>query len=187
MKQLPPAKRNQLIIALLIAAALIGFVYFFLIVPQNASNAAIANEVKTIRNKLDQYKDTIKQATLADENLKKVLNQLSESEQDVASGDVSAWTYDMLRGFKFAYHNVDVQNMGSPAPGEMELISNFPYKQVKVALNGTAFYHDLGKFVMDFENKFPHMRVLNFSAEPTGTGERLNFHMDVATLVKPNS
>ena len=62
---------------------------------------------------------------------------------------------------------------------------------MKDAVAFAAYYHDLGKFVSDLENKFPHCRVLNLSADPVAGGvsggERLNFRMDMVALVKPNS
>ena len=71
------------------------------------------------------------------------------------------------------------------------MLAGFPYKQVKVTISGTAYYHDLGKFVADFENNFPHMRMVNLSIEPasmTGANaERLSFRVDVIALVKPNT
>jgi len=71
------------------------------------------------------------------------------------------------------------------------LFGNFPYKQMRFTLTGVAYYHDLGKFIADFENKFPHCRVVNLSADAPGSmsanGERLNFRMDIITLVKPSN
>ena len=190
MKKLSSAKRNQLIMVLLATAILIAMVYFFLIQPQGSSNAQLTSETQGARNKLDSYKATIQQATNTANTLKDVLKKLNDAEQDVASGDVNAWTYDTLRRFKAAHH-VDIPNIGqTTAPSEVDLIPAFPYRQIKVTLNGTAYYHDLGKFVADFENTFPHMRVLNLTVEPAaaqGSGEHLNFHLEVATLVKPNS
>jgi Tfp pilus assembly protein PilO len=186
MKQLSDTKRNQLLLTLLVSATLICMVYFFLILPQTDANKQLANEIKTAHDKLELFRTTIKQATATGENLKDVINKLNEAEQDVANGDVSAWTYDTLRGFKSAYRSVDIPNMIQPSQSDVDLIYNFPYKQLKVTLNGIAFYHDLGKFISELENKFPHMRVLNLSIEPA-EGEHLIFHMDVAALVKPNS
>lgn len=190
MKKLPPAKRNQLIMVLLVTAILIGLVYFFLILPQGNSNVQLANETKAARTKLDTYKAAIKQANTTADSLRDILKKLGEAEQDVASGDVNAWAYDTLRQFK-SNHQVDIPNIGqTTSPGEVDLIPAFPYRQIKVALNGSAYYSDLGKFVADFENNFPHMRLLNLSAEPAseqGAGEHLNFHFEVAVLVKPNS
>ena len=68
-------------------------------------------------------------------------------------------------------------------------------------VRGTAYYHDFGRFVADFENTYPYMRIQNIDLEPAGAsaststgpagnaedGERLAFKMEVITLVNPNS
>jgi hypothetical protein len=113
---------------------------------------------------------------------------LGRAEEDVASGDLYAWTVDTFRRFKAAYH-VDIPTVGQPSQSDCDLIGDFPYKQIRFSLTGTAYYHDLGKFVADFENKFPHCRVLNLTADPSvggpTSGEKLNFRMDIVALVKP--
>jgi Tfp pilus assembly protein PilO len=67
---------------------------------------------------------------------------------------------------------------------------NFPYKQVRLSLSGTGYYHNLGKFVSDFENTFPHMRLVNLAigtTDSSDSSELLSFHFDVVALVKPNT
>jgi len=75
--------------------------------------------------------------------------------------------------------------------GDVDVLPQFPYRQIKVNISGTAYYHDLGKFIADFENTFPHIRVVNLTVEPlniTGLGnEKLSFRMDIVALAKPNS
>jgi hypothetical protein len=75
--------------------------------------------------------------------------------------------------------------------GDVDLIPQFPYKQAKISLSGVAFYHDLGKFISDFENTFPHMRIVNLTVEPAnGTGadsEKLSFRLEIVALVKSAS
>jgi len=49
----------------------------------------------------------------------------------------------------------------------------------------------LGKFIADFENKFPHCRLVNLAADATGVGasggEKLTFRVDIVALVKPTN
>jgi Tfp pilus assembly protein PilO len=190
MKRLPTAKRNQLIVVILVTVGLIGLVYFLLILPQNQENARIATLTSSEQTRLQQFKATIKQMDATAAALADLTNQLNRAEADVASGDLAAWTYDTVRRFKASYH-VEIPNVGQPVQGDCDLIGNFPYKQIRFSLSGIAYYHDLGKFISEFENKFPHARVLNLQADPAGngstTGERLNFRMDVIALVKPNN
>ncbi len=188
MKRLPPAKRNQLIGVILGTAGLICLVYFLLIQPQKEKNVNLGRKIAEETRKLKNYKETIAQMTNTTAALAELAQQLDRAEEDVASGDLYAWTYDTVRRFKIAYH-VDIPNPGQPNLGDCELLSNFPYKQIRFSLAGTAYYHDLGKFVADFENKFPHCRVVNLAADATGAGpnggEKLNFRLDLVALVKP--
>src|SRR5665213_553466 len=190
MKRLPAAKRNQLIIVVVVTAALIGLVYFLLIGPQKKKNEQIASDIKAAQNDLQQKEDVIKKGEATSSKLTDVSLQLNHAEEDLASGDAYTWAYDLIRRFKAGYH-VDIPNVSQPTVGEVDLIPNFPYKQVKFSINGTAYYHDLGKFVAGFENTFPHMRLVNLSIEPAGTvanaSEELNFRIDVIALVKPNT
>jgi len=190
MKRLPPAKRNQLIGVIAATLGLICLVYFMLISPQNDKNREQAVKIGQETTKLQQYETAIKQKEATKNALEDLNQQLSHSEADIASGDLYAWTVDTIRGFKTGYR-VDIPTIGQPSQSDCDLIGDFPYKQIRFSLSGTAYYHDLGKFISDFENKFTHCRVLNLSLDPVSdspTGsERLNFRVDIVALVKPNN
>jgi Tfp pilus assembly protein PilO len=188
MRRLPPAKRNQLIMVVLATLALIGLVYFLLIHPQNEENARIGASISSQRVELTKMENIIRQRATTDAAQRDIAEQLTRAEEDVASGDVYAWTYDTLRRFK---STVEIPSITQPILSDEDLLPNFPYKQLKVTLVGSAYYHDLGKFIADFENNFPHMRLVNLSVEPAssanGPTEKLNFRVDVIALVRPNS
>lgn len=186
MKRLSPAKRNQLIIVLLVTAALIGAVYFFLISPQNKENSQLIKQTSDRQADLDKYKRIISQAQATSNQLAALSLQLSNTEQDIATGDTYAWIYDTIRQFKTNYH-VDIPTISQPVMGDVDLIPDFPYKQVKFSLVGTAYYHDLGKFIADLENNFPHVRLENLAIDSNGDSELLSFRVDIVALVKPNS
>jgi hypothetical protein len=190
MKRLPPAKRNQLIGVIVGTLGLICAVYFLLILPQNEKNQDLAVKIGQENQKLEQYKAAILQLGATTNALADLGQQLNQSERDIASGDLYQWTYDTMRRFKATY-KVEIPTIGQPSLGDCDLIGNFPYRQIRFTLAGTAYYHDLGKFISDFENKFTHCRVVNLSAEPVNDnvagGERLNFRLDIIALVKPNN
>jgi hypothetical protein len=161
-----------------------------LIRPQYQTLSKIAKTESDERDKLQKIKDTIKKAGDAATQLSNVTSNLSRGEEDMASGDIYAWTYDTIRKFKASYR-VDVPTIGQPSLGEVDVLPQFPYKQIRVSISGTAHYHDLGRFIADFENTFPHIRVVNLTIEPVNAtepgNERLSFRMDIVALVKPNS
>jgi Tfp pilus assembly protein PilO len=190
MKRLSPDKRNKLVLVIVATLAVIGLIYFFLITPQKELNRKLANEAATELTKLQLIKTSIKQAGDTAAKVGEITQQLSRAEEDTATGDLYAWTYDTIRRFKAAYH-VDIANPSQPTPGECDLIGNLPYKQIKFQITGTGYYHDIGKFVADLENKFPHLRVVNLTVDAggaaEGTSEKLSFRMEIAALIKPNA
>jgi len=192
MKRLPPAKRNHLIIVIASTIAVLCGVYFFLIQNQKEQNIKLAHETIDRQDELDKIKKSIKQAEITDANLAEITLQLNRAEEDVVTGDPYAWIYDTIRRFRTNYH-VDIPNIGQPITSEVDLLGGFPYKQVKVSLSGTAYFHDLGKFIADFENAYPHVRLVNLSLEPaagggpSSNGEKLTFRVDMVALFKPNT
>src|SRR5579863_8546460 len=140
MKRLPPAKRNNFIMVIVATVAVIGGVYFFLIKPQNEDNVNLGVETSDKIAELEKIEKSIKQADATSTALTDVTLQLSHAEEDVATGDVFAWTYDTIRHFKANYH-VDIPNIGQPELSDVDLIPGLQYKQVRVSLSGTAYYH----------------------------------------------
>lgn len=187
MKRLPPNKRNQLIGVVIATIGLICLVYFLLISPEKGRIHDLNKQLDKETHRLQDYKLAIKQMDTTTSEVTDATQRLNQAEDDLASGDLYAWTVETIRRFKIGYHRVDISTIGQPTEGDCELISGFPYKQIRFTLTGSAYYHDMGKFIADFENTFPHCQVLNLTADPSGTGEKLNFRIDIVALVKPNS
>lgn len=188
MKKLSQEKRNQLIITVGSTVVVLGLIYFFLISAQINRIAAIKRSQKAAETKLADIEKTNKKSETIGTDLSEANFNLARAEADIASGDIYAWTYDFIRRFKSNYQ-VDIPSISPPSLGPVDILPDFPYRQIKISLNGTAYYHNFGKFVSDLENTFPHVRVVNLSLEP-GVGndsEKLNFRIDVIALVKSNS
>ena len=191
MKKLSPAKRSQLIAVVFAILGVLTMIYMLLIQPQYEKNKAMATNIVNARVDLQKTKDLIGKRQTSNAELANTLLQLTQEENDVAVGDVYSWTYDTIRRFKAKYA-VDIPNISPPSITEVDVLGAFPYKQVKVTLTGNAYYHDLGKFIADFENNFPHVRLVNLAidtvaAAPGTVQEKLSFRMDVVALVKPNN
>ncbi|MFZ0828101.1 MAG: hypothetical protein WAO02_11820 [Verrucomicrobiia bacterium] len=189
MKKLSREKRNQLVTVGIVTLAVLGMIYFGLIQPQFASLSRIARDKSAAQTQLLGIKNTVTNAKTVASSLVETSQALTDTEGDLASGDLYSWTYDTIRHFKQSYR-VEIPDVGHPIIGEMDLLPSFPYKQIKFNINGTAYYHDLGKFIADFENNFPHARVVNLSLEPMpgadGSTEKISFRMDIVALVKNN-
>ena len=187
MNRLSKEKRNQLIMVVIGTLVVLGVIGFAVIRPQYDGLANIARTKKAELVKLQQVKDTIKKADDTANKLADASYNLVQAENDIASGDVFAWMNDTIRRFKIGY-KVEIPTISQPTLSDVDLIPQFPYKQARISLNGVAYYHDLGKFISDFENTFPHMRVVNLTAEPANENgadaEKLSFRLDIIALVK---
>ena len=189
MKRLSKEKRNQLITVILVTLAILALIGFGLIRPQYDSLSNIAKDRKVADNKLQSIKHAITNSEAIANEWNETTYTLAHAEEDMASGDLYSWTYDTIRHFKQSY-KVEIPEVGHPTIGESDLLPSFPYKQIQFAINGTVYYHDLGKFIADFENSFPHSRMVHLVVEPApspdSNSEKLSFRMEIIALVKPN-
>jgi hypothetical protein len=182
-------KRNQLITVIFVTLAMLTLIGLGLIRPQFASISKIEIAKKAAAKDLLSIKHAITNAEAIENEWNETNSALAQAEEDMASGDLYSWTYDTIRHFKQSY-KVEIPEVGHPTIGESDLLPSFPYKQIQFTINGTAYYHDLGKFIADFENSFPHSRMVHLVVEPASgadsNGEKLSFRMEIITLLKPN-
>ena len=189
-KLLTPEKIKELVLIALVTTCVLSVIFLYLIKPEYEHKQELARKTVEAQETFDDIMKMIKLRDSTATDLTAVTNQIALSEADIASGDVYSWTYDTLRRFKAKYP-LDIPNLGQPVISDVDLIGEIPYRQLKVSLSGSGFYHDIGRFIADFENNFPHIRVVNLSIIPgsniPGTSaEKLTFRMDVIALVKSN-
>jgi Tfp pilus assembly protein PilO len=187
--KLSKEKRNQLILVLFCTVAVVALMWFNLIRPRYAVLSQAAAGQSAAQKKLEGIQTAVKHASSVTNDLTDVTQTLSNAESDMVSGDLYSWTYNTIRLFKTPYQ-VDIPDIGRPDVETMDLLPSFPFKQVKFTITGTSYYHDLGKFIADFENTFPHIRVVNLQLQPAqaaGGDEKISFKMDVIALVKSTS
>jgi len=193
LKKLSKEKRNQLILVVIVTLAILGGLGFGLIKYQYASLARMAQKKAAAEKTLQQMRDAVKRADQIEAELVQTKKALTDLEADMAAGDLFEWVINTLRRFKLPY-KVEIPQYSPIGPTtEMTLLPNFPYKQAAITVGGTGHFHDFGRFLADFENEFPHIRVLNLrldanpAASATDDQETLTFSMEIVTLVKPNA
>lgn len=188
MNKLPKEKRDQLILVGMGTVFLLVLIGLGLIRPQYRAISAINTKIDDARNHLQSMEDTSKRADTVSAQLADLTYTLTQTERDMVSGDPAQWIYNTIRNFK-EHYKVVISVNSQLSMGEVDLLPHYPYKQLKVTVGGTAFYHDLGKFIADFENTYPHARIANLTLEPVGGGgdnsEKLAFRMDIIALANP--
>jgi hypothetical protein len=191
LSKLPREKRNQLVLIALLTLMATAGLGFGLIRGQYQTLDGLAGEAAAAQKKLEQMKAAIRQSQQVEEELAAANQKLCDFEADMASGDLYSWVINSVRRFKADYKVEIPQYSPISATAEVNLLPHFPYKQAVLTIGGTARFHELGRFLADFENRFPHIRLLNLSVEANPGAapqdqEMLTFRMDIVTLVKTN-
>ena len=184
-------KRNQLILVALAILLVLAGLWYTLIRYQKGSLEELAGQKQAAMTKLSQIQDTFEHSRELEKAHLDVANQLALQEANMVSGDLYSGMVNFIRGFKLPY-KIDIPQLTSGGVAVDEsLLPKFPYKQVTLAISGTARFHELGRFVADFENKFPASRMINLELMPassSGPQDRgtLLFTMNIVWLVKPS-
>ena len=191
MSKIREYKRKQLWMVGIVTLAVLAGLWFGLISRQQESLRRMADKKEQQRLKYDKMQTAFKNAAHLQAELDARNQRLASLEAGMASGDLYSWAINLVKEFKVA-HKVEIPQFSQiNGPAEMSLLPNFPYQQVSLSIAGTAHFYDLGKFIADFENSYPFIRLANVILEPVATAgedqEKLSFKMDVIALVKPST
>jgi len=199
-------KRNQLVLVAIGTLVAIVGVWQVMVVSQKKSLEDVRKRVIEQQTKLDNAQRLLSTTAQIQKNLEAANLKLKAVESEMASGDMYSWIIQTVNKFREGY-KVDIPQFSREVPCEVGMFTKFPYRAVQFNVRGTAFFHDFGRFLADFENRFPYMRVQNLELEPAalsnanlpGTGnaapvtgtaggedvEKLAFRMEIVALVNP--
>jgi Tfp pilus assembly protein PilO len=196
MKTLSKDKRDRVILAIVIGVAVIAGLWFGVIKAQKASLEQHADKLEKAQQKVRDGKRLVERAAQTGADLEQATKKLAAIEDGMAPADKYAWLIQTVNEFRAAYR-IDKLNYSREQLGEVKLLPGFPYKAATFKVQGLAHYHELGKFIADFENAFPFISLQNLQIErqqielANVTGpedlEKLAFKVDIVTLVKPTT
>lgn len=189
--KLSKEKRQHLILVAVGTIVVLGALGYFLIKGGYDKLSTLQQKQKATEEKLDQMQKSVQRAKEIEAVFQKASDELAEREAGMATGDLYSWMQGSLRRFQRGYKVEIPQISPVSAPEDVNCLAKFPYKQATLTIGGTAYYHDLGRFIADFENAYPLMRVVNLNLDlnPTPTAvdrDKLAFRLDIVTLVKPS-
>ena len=193
MKNLPKEKRDRLILVCLGTLAIVVGLYYGLITNQQKSLAEMAKKQVEEANKLKKGQKLASSTMQIEKSLEAADAKLKAIEGRMPSGDMYSWIILTVNTFKENYQ-VDIPQFSREVPSEVGMYAQYPYRAATFNLRGTAHFHEFGRFVADFENTFPYMRIQNIELDPASATaanaqsdqEKLAFKMEIVTLVNPN-
>jgi Tfp pilus assembly protein PilO len=201
MKHLPKEKRDRLILVVLGTLASIAALYWGVVRVQRQTLMALAGQHTEEEIRVSNAQRLANSTAELQSNLQVVKEQLKVIESTLPSGDMYSWIILTINSFKEnGGYKVDIPQFSREVPGEVGMIAKFPYRAAIFNVRGTAFFYDFGRFVADFENTFPYMRIQNIDLEPASgsvsskdaggssdDAEKLSFRFEIVTLVNPNT
>ena len=202
MTKLPKDKRDKMILIGVATLVVAGALWFLLINAQRASLRKAQAEAAKSLEQLEAGQRTVKSQAQATQDFENASHALRQRETTMASpNDMYLWHIEMLNKFRLG-HKVEIPQFGREQLADVGVLPKFPYPAATFNVRGTAYFHDFGKFLADFENTFPYIRVQNLTLdpatsvdlqgsgegrEPRASSEKLAFKMELLTLVRPNA
>jgi len=194
MKRLTKERRDRLILVAL-GTVVCMFTLWYLVIKTQQN--VLINARKQAGEEQSKVANAERLVTTTAEIQKKLAvstEELKSIEDGMASGDMYSWIILTINKFR-GERKVDIPQFSREVPTEVGVLPKFPYRAALFNVRGTAYFHDFGKFLADFENSFPYIRVQNLELEPaagssatsTGDPEKLAFKMEVVTLVNPTT
>ena len=194
LKNLPKEKREKLILSAIVTIAVTAGLWCGVVSTMSTSLQNIDKRMVDQKNKVEGAQRLVNSVGDLQKSLEEGSAKLRTVEQEMASGDMYSWVILTINKFR-ADRKVDIPQFSREVRTDIGLFPKFPYKAAVFTIRGTAFFHDIGKFISDFENAFPYTYVQNLELEPANTSnatvashpETLAFKMEIVTLINPNT
>jgi Tfp pilus assembly protein PilO len=193
MSKISKTKKQQMVLVLLGAAAVIAGLWYVVVQNQNARLESVQKKTDEMRDKVAKAENLLKKADQIAENLETSTKSLETIENGMASGDIYLWVINTINQFN-STRQLTFLDFQREIMGDVGALPKFPYKAATFPVKGTGYYHNIGKFIADFENDFPYVRVQNLELSPATKGngagedpEKLSFKFEIVTLIKPTN
>ena len=198
MKNLPKEKRDRLIMIAVGALVIMIAMYYGVIRIQRQTLEELAKKHGDEDRRVSNGQRLAATTGELQQKLDTTQGKLKTIESAMASGDMYSWIILTMNSFKEnGGYKIEIPQFSREVPSDVGLLATFPYRAAVFHVRGTALFHDFGRFIADFENTFPYMRIQNIDLEPSSSslgnttspevGEKLSFKMEIVTLVNPNS
>lgn len=188
MAKLSKDKRDRMILVYLVSVFAMAAAWMLLVRSQQEKLKQMAVETANIEEQIDGTRRLVEQREEFARTRERLQEELSGREDGMAYGDRFFWFVNMLNKFK-ANYAVDIPQISPETLGQVGLFPEFPYEAATFKVSGSGTFYDFGRFLRDFENQHPLFQIQNLALEPDSApgSEKVNFRMDVVTLIKPSN
>jgi Tfp pilus assembly protein PilO len=175
MSKLSKEKKDKLILICLMIVGVLGVLYTFVLGAQQDKLNTYQTQLSSVQDRITKAERLIKSGPIVEENLAENRKTLETMEKEMSpQGQYYYWFLKLLEDFR-TKERLDqnfLADLKQPEPADAALLPKFPYKALTFGVRTNGRYHDIGRFISDFENAFPYMRIERIRLQPD-TGTRL--------------
>ena len=191
MNKLSKEKQTHLTIVIVVTVLALASIWYFVIDTANNNRVLAERKAGEYRSKVDKAEELLKKKAKIEQERTRAMEELALIEETLAPGDRYAWFVTLLNKFSEPYKNVSLVKVEKDRPKDIEMIPKFPYAGTSLRVMVTAFYVDFGRYLADFENKYPYFHVQGIemlpTSSPTEDKEKLDIRFEIVALVKPGA
>ena len=196
--KLSKQKRDKLILTILGTLAVLFGLWYAVISTRLTGLDDSRVQLQRAEDKLARARNWVRDADKIERERDEIERKLADIEQGFASGeDLYSWSFLLLQKAREG-HEVDIVEVVRPEEKEVTMLPGFPYRSAVFNVRGIADYHAFGKFLADFENRFPYFRVQNVTVGTTAEAgpevnnarmgrEKVFFRVEIVALIKPGT
>jgi Tfp pilus assembly protein PilO len=182
--------RRRLVLLVLGTAAVVGIIWFLVIVNLQNQLKNKADKIHSVQKQLQVTRSSIVLAGKYNEELVRNGMILTNFEAQMAQGDLYRWMIKALRPLQNQF-DVNIIEVTTPQITELNIPPKVPYKSANYTISGMARFHEFGAFLAELENSSPFIRVKSVTLEATSSGvanqalsDKLSFKVECSTLIK---
>ena len=191
MNKLSKEKQTQLAIVIIVTIAALASIWFLVITTEQKNLRAAEAKATEAKDKIDRAEKLLAKKKEIDEERKRNLDELASIEDSMAPGDPYGWFIPLMTKFSEPYKNLSLVKVDRERVAPVDMLPKYPYQSASFRVMVTAFYVDFGRFLADFENKYPYFQIRGMemlpTASPTEDHEKLDIRFEIVTLLKPKT
>lgn len=174
MSSISQEKRNQILLVVGGTLGICLLVWFYVIGSQNERLLNLQNETRRLDDQIYRAELRIRRARAVSSELAGLSRNVADAEArmiPVEQLNGRKWLFDKLVNFIKDKYDVRLTNLSNdPLTGDQFLLlPKFAYSAAAYDVEMRAFFHEFGRFLADFENSFPFMRIQNLAMWPVAT------------------
>jgi len=196
MNKLSKDKRDKLLLVCIGVVGILSVLYFLVLTDMKDEHAILNTKIFSLKDKIDKSERLMKRQGDLQAHLEQLHKALDERQAQMPRpNEDHVWFLRIMEDRRTKY-NLDISDIHTPEQVDPGVLPKFPFKGVSFNVVLVGGYADFGRFLADFENSYPYMRVQILNITPDvqpaapgtgGSGEdtgKLRINFRVVSLIK---